>query len=300
MKLYEFSELHAGKGLKKYLKYITGPIKTIRMLLKERPTLVVCENPSIVLAFMMVMIKILTKLPVIVDAHYAGIIPLDGRSKFLLRIIKFINRNATAVIVTNPNHKAMVELDGGKGLILQDMVPDINTSVRTDLGSRSILMICSFADDEPYEQVFEAAKLIPYDVTIYVTGNYKKKNVDPASVPVNVKLTGFVSEERFIELLNSVDIIMAFTDRDDCLMCGCYEAVATATPMIISDSQALRDYFWMGAVYTTHEPGIIAWSIKHLYQHYDTFQTQIEELRPVLIDEWEETAAPIRQLIHQA
>ncbi len=299
LKLFEFAELHSGKGVKKYLKYITGPMKTIGVLLRERPSLVVCENPSIVLAFMMILIKIITGLPVIVDAHYAGIFPLDGNNRFLMWVSKFIQKHATAVIVTNRNHKGIVESNGGKGVILQDMVPHIDRSVTTEVDARSILMVCSFANDEPYEEVFKAAELIQNDVTFYVTGNYKKRNIDPASVPPNVHLTGFVSEERFIELLNSVDVVMAFTDREDCLMCACYEAVATEKPMIISDSEALRDYFKRGAIYTQHTPGDIATSILNMFDHYRAYKQAMQEFKPQLVKEWERTAAPLRRIIYQ-
>ena len=118
-------------------------------------------------------------------------------------------------------------------------------------------------------------------------------------MPTNVVLTGFVSEKRFIELLNSVDIVMAFTDREDCLMCACYEAVATETPMIISDSDALREYFSLGAIYTEHTPGEIATSILNMFDHYGAYKLAMQRFKPQLIDRWYATAEPVSKLIRQ-
>ena len=88
---------------------------------------------------------------------------------------------------------------GGRGVILQDKIPNIEKIDPVPLEGKTgtLLFICTFHRDEPFEEVFKAAGMRGMEnITIYVTGNHKKANIYQKDVPDNVILTGFVSEER--------------------------------------------------------------------------------------------------------
>jgi glycosyltransferase involved in cell wall biosynthesis len=287
-KLYEFSELHSRSGMKKYIKYIIGPVKTITAVIRDRPSIVICQNPSIVLAFTMVITKIITGLPVIVDAHYGGIIPRSGRYRILTYIANFIQKHATGVIVTNKGHKRYVEDNGGCGFILQDKIPNIGKYKPILLeGKQNILVVCSFGNDEPYEEIFDSCVRLQNNTKVYITGDYTKKNIDPGTVPENAVLTGFVDDDRFIALLNSVDTIMVLTTHENCLVCGAYEAVAVEKPMILSDTKALREYFYKGAVYADNTAQGIAKAIKEVIENKEKLEKEVKELKEELNEKWE-------------
>ena len=104
--LFEFAEIDR---INNYLKkYLIGFTKTFCVLRKTRPRIVICQNPSIVLSFSILIFKKFIDLRVVVDAHNAGLFPLDGRSKTLNYVSRFIQRYADLTIVTNENMKQHV------------------------------------------------------------------------------------------------------------------------------------------------------------------------------------------------
>ena len=142
--------------------------------------------------------------------------------------------------------------------------------------------------DEPYEQVIQAAHELGPDVHIHVTGNYRKANLDPVSVPANVTLLGYVSESEYVTLLNSVDATMDLTTRDNCLVCGAYETVAVGKPQILSDTSAIRQYFRKGVIYTQHPVESLIDSIKAIIERKDHLQLEAIDLKRLLNNDWEQ------------
>ncbi|HQN20067.1 MAG TPA: hypothetical protein PKV86_13035 [Syntrophobacteraceae bacterium] len=285
-RLFEFKEIDEIKNPVK--KYTLGLLKTIQPLIRERPPLVFCQNPSLVLSAFLVTLRKFTQLKVIVDAHNAGLFPKEGKSYLLGLLSRYIQRHADINLVTNQSLLDHVEQNGGRGFILQDRIPAIPEMPPRKLGEGfNLLFICSYGEDEPYESVFEAAQAVGAGIQIHVTGNYRKKNIDPASVPGNVRLLGYVSEEEYVTLLNSVDATIDLTTREDCLLCGAYETVAVEKAQILSGTKALRSYFRAGAVYTDNTASSLVDCIKELIEEKDRLEQETRALKPVLQQEWE-------------
>jgi len=215
----------------------------------------------------------------------------------LMGISRFIQRHADLTIVTNEGLQKHVIANKGRPFILPDKIPDIlsSTTLRQLKGRANLLFICSYAADEPYEAVIQAAEDLPDDIRIYVTGNYKKASRLPAILPPNVELTGFVPVEEFEALLNSADATIDLTTRENCLVCGAYESVAAEKPMILSDTKALRDYFNIGAIYTTHTAVAIQNAIVEAIDRKEELTAQIKRLKKDRIASWDLQ----RQLIEQ-
>lgn len=284
--LYELKEIDAIRN--PWKKYIRGLKDTIRILFQERPEIVFCQNPSLVLAAFMVTIKNIMGIKVCVDAHNAGLFPQEGRSYLLGLLSRYIQRRADLTIVTNEGMRNCVEKNHGRAFILPDKIPAIPLrSPATLKGKNNILFICSYADDEPYEQVFKAAGEIDPQTCIYVTGNYHKRNIDHRTLPVNVILMGYVTEEEYITMLNSVDATIDLTTRENCLVCGAYETVAVGKPLILSNTQALRSYFNRGAVYTPNSAEGICKAIKQVVAHKEQLSSEVRELKTTREAEWE-------------
>lgn len=250
------------------------------------------------LSAFLVTIKKTAGFRVCVDAHNAGLFPAEGRSPRLMRLSAYIQKRSDLTLVTNRDLHEQVKRNQGRPFILQDRIPDIpRTRPATLKGRHNILFICSYAADEPYHLVFEAARMLDPGVHIYVTGNYRKKNIDPGLLPANVSLTGYVPEERYVEMLNSVDATIDLTDREGCLVCGAYESVAVEKPQILSDTRALRRYFHKGAVYTPHTAEDIRDSIHALLRDCERLEREIRELKEQRTREWEVKRSALIQLL---
>ncbi len=205
-----------------------------------------------------------------------------------MRLSAYVQRRSDLTLVTNRDLHEQVKRNRGRPFILQDRIPDIPRTRPAPLkGRHNILFICSYAADEPYHLVFEAARRLDSGVHIYVTGNYCKKNIDPGLLPANVSLTGYVPEERYVEMLNSVDATIDLTEREGCLVCGAYESVSVEKPQILSDTRALRRYFNKGAVYTPHTAEGIRDSIYTLLRDRERLEREVRELKEQRTREWE-------------
>ena len=276
--VYEFNEIDQTKNLLR--KYTLGIMKTSYLLYKKRTNVVFCQNPSIVLSLFLAIIGKIFLFRVIVDTHNSGLFPLESRSKLLLRISRIIQRLAFLNIVSNKALKEYVEMNGGRAFVLPDPIPEFEyTPVSKFNQYFNILFICTFAYDEPFENVFSAARNIGDSYHIYVTGNYKKGSIDPTVIPRNITLLGYISEDEYVKILHSVDLTIDLTNRENCLLCGAYESVAAEKPMIISNTEALREYFDKGAVYTDNSASNITMSIKKAKKDYLRLKKEIQELK---------------------
>jgi len=261
-------------------------IKTIGVLLRERPDIVCVQNPSIVLALLGILCRGIMGYRCIVDAHNSGLMPLEGRSETLLKIARWIQRRADLTIVTNEEMKALVETNGGKATILPDRIPEVPPVEPMTVRSRRIVTyICTFSEDEPYQEVIKAAGLLEKDTVVYITGNHRDR-IDTGSIPSTVKLTGFINEDAYWSLLSSSDAAMVLTIREGCLVCGAYETVAVGRPLIVSDTKALRSYFSRGCIYVTPDSRSIARGIREALERKDELIAEIRRLHGALDRSW--------------
>lgn len=261
-----FQILDNGSRVARYCKCT---LKTIKLLYSNRKKTVFVQNPSIVLSFVAVIFKKFFGIKLIVDAHNSGVFPI----KKLQFLADFINREADYVIVTNEGLADHIRQIGGAPVVLPDPLPEIEviedeSSQWKALNSPSALLICSWATDEPYCEVILVAAALP-EVTFYITGNSKgRANNCECQIPSNVVLTGFVSENDYHLLLKNADMIIDLTTREDCLVCGAYEAIAVGKPLILSNTEALRNYFGDAAIYVDNNSASIGYGIRSILKSY--------------------------------
>lgn len=244
---FDFHEIISTK--KGIFRYVESLIKTIILVLECRPNVVAVQNPSIVLSLFMVMLKPLAGFYLIVDSHNAGISPLEGKNKILNNLAVFIQRTASLTLVTNIGLKKIVEGNKGRGFVLPDRLPDVENIGRFNFEQgKRVVFVCTFSDDEPYTQVFEAGKTLSDDIKIYVTGRYQGK-VEKKNIPNNIRLLGFVPDDEYWAILFGSDAIIDLTTRENCLVCGAYEGIALNKPLILSDTQATKELFNEGCIF---------------------------------------------------
>ena len=295
-RLYEINVRH-----NRLVRYVISIVRTIRALRQERPVLIFAQNPSVVLAWLCVIYGKLCQIPVVVDAHNAGIYPQYG--KWLNRIVGKIIRIADYTMVTNQALAEYVAGQGGRPLVLPDPIPifEFSGSVidRDKLkGKFNVLFVCTFAVDEPYLEVIKAASLLDQDVYVYITGDSKGKEKEyRARIPENIIFTGYLPEEDYVQMLFAVDVIVDLTTRQDCLVCGAYEAVAAGTPLIVSDSEVLRRQFSMGTLFTDNTSEDLAGKITAAILSKEVFAQQMRDLKVKLISEWNRSKEECERLL---
>jgi glycosyltransferase involved in cell wall biosynthesis len=274
------------------LRYPVSIAKTLRLLLRHRGAHVFVQNPSMVLALFACMMAPLLGSSVIVDRHTTFILKQPSWFQFRRRGFQAMSlytfRRAALTIVTNEFLAEVVRREGGVAFVLPDPVPELVPRAKPTLrGTKNVLVVSSFAVDEPIAAVFEAAKKFAgSDTYLYVSGNYRKGPTDWASVaPDNVVLTGFLSSQDYIDLLYAVDAVVVLTTLDHTMLCGCYEAVAAGKPLVTSDKPELREYF-TNAEFVQATGSSIHAGIARVLQDIDRFAARTAELEPRMQAGW--------------
>lgn len=246
------------------LRYAQLSLRTVSALLRRRPRTLLVQNPSIVLSFLCLLLRPVFGYKLVVDAHNEAVEPFLHQSAIIRFITRTLLSRADITIVTNRQLAATVEKQGGRPLILPDGIPTPPDHRTTDLpGHFRIVLISTFAGDEPIEIVFEAMRELGDDVHLYVTGNPAKLR-EPlrAQLPRNVTLTGFLPEDGYWSLLASADAIMDLTTMSNCLVCGAYEAIAVNRPLILSRNDASVELFQGFAVFADNNPSSVVGSVR--------------------------------------
>jgi glycosyltransferase involved in cell wall biosynthesis len=221
----------------------------------------------------------------VADLHNEAVRPYIVSSRLQKRLLRVVHRAADLCIVSNPNLTTVIERAGGQAFVLPDKLPELTPpGPPPPAAGRRVVFICSFSSDEPYLEVIDAAGELDPSVTVFVTGRHR--GVAKLTTPPNVRLTGFLSDEAYVALVASADVVVDLTAIDDCLVCGAYEAVSLGRPLVTSDTTALRQYFRLGTIYTKHDRRSLAAAIALALTEKERLATEMRALKPELVREW--------------
>jgi len=110
---------------------------------------------------------------------------------------------------------------------------------------------------------------------------------------------GYLPEEDYVQMLLSVDVIVELTTRQDCLVCGAYEAVAAGTLLIVSDAEVLRRQLSSGTLFTDNTSEDLAGKINTAILSKEVFAQQMRDLKVKLISEWNKSKEECERLLDQ-
>lgn len=264
-----------GARARRHLMALT---KTLALLIRRRPSVVFASNPSLVLTYVLLACRAVFRFRFASDAHYGGVVAVTG-SGLIQRALDFANRSADVVIVTNAGHADRIQGLGGAPVVCPDPLPQLRENVprpsEMNGAGKTVLFVCSFEIDEPYEAVFEAARTLDrHGFTVFVSGAYQRVGLTPESVP-HVRLLGFVDRGTYEGFLRHADIVLDFTTWEDCLVCGAYEAMAAGTPCVLSRTTAMAELFTGGVVFSSHAPDEIARAVLTAYERRTELESEI-------------------------
>ena len=277
-------------------RYAVCCARTFRLLLRHRPKVVFCQNPSIVLNYFLLIMRPFFSFTVVSDCHFAGVVACN-ESPLIQKLLDLCNRSVDLAIVTNPAHAAYIEGVGGRAAICPDPLPTLSPASSPGPEARAVLFICSYDVDEPFRQVFEAAaQLYDEGFRFMATGNYAKAGIDPARYP-SVTFTGYLPVQAYHELLLKSAVIVDLTENDNCLVCGAYEAMAAEVPLVTSDTACLRGYFTAGTLFTPHDPAGIARAVRTAFAEGESLRREIRAWKPGAEAGLAESIAAIRSRV---
>jgi glycosyltransferase involved in cell wall biosynthesis len=268
------------------LRYLELSLRTLLVIARARPKIVLVQNPSLVLAVLTVLVRPVFGYRLVADAHNEAVEPYINRSGMVQRCTRWVLRKADLTIVTNAYLAQTVEAAGGSAFVLPDRIPSPPQYARRELpGTFRLLLIATFAPDEPLAAVMEAVRGTPY--SLYITGNHRKAPPQLlAAAPPNVTFTGFLSEADYWAHLAACDAVVDLTTMPNCLVCGGYEAAALGKPLLLTRSPAAVDLFGEAAVFTDNSPQDIREAFEQLRARSTELSARMQKRRLELNRDW--------------
>lgn len=289
-----------------FFRYIFLLYKTINLILRNRPDVVFCQNPSLVLTSALSIMKYIFDFILIVDRH-SNFKFLTQNSRNIKWIIfhllsDFTLKIADITIVTNFPLASIVEKKGGKVFVLPDKIPLFRKPNLMPVleGSVNFLFICTFSKDEPVGLVLDVFSVMPDAYHLYVTGNYNKfDNLRQYSMFNNIHFLGFLPDEEYISYLFGCNVIIVLTTEDMTLNCGSYESVAAEKVQIVYGSDVIKDYFNSGAVYLSNfnENDLIISIFSAVEKFKNSDGDEVAMLRKELDSDWDIKFGKISKMI---
>jgi glycosyltransferase involved in cell wall biosynthesis len=270
------------------IRWIGLSLRTLRLLRRSRPDVLFVQNPSLALTVLAVSIRPLFGYRLVVDAHNEGIRPFDRPYAIVRFLTRHLLKSADITIVTNDALSEDVDAAGGHPLALPDrlpVVPELAEEPGIPGDPPDVVVVATFRPDEPIAAIMAAAATMP-GISFAVTGPAERYHETSAPLPPNVRLTGFLPDLAYWQLLAGAGVICDLTMKPDCLVCGAYEALAVGKPMVLSDNPPTRDIFASAAVLTGCEAEDIASAIGKAVESRQQLASSAQALRGVYPGRW--------------
>jgi hypothetical protein len=281
-------------------------VKTLQILLKERPTVIICQSPPISCALVAIIYSYffsnMPKPKIVIDAHTGAI----SRPWFRHASMFIMKRAYTNIVNNNELQNDISQKYGVKSIVLEDPIPDIGDKQSSSMEGHGrkihgnearVAVIYTGAYDEPIEAVFDAASELS-EVRFYITGNKSKFNNKLMSrKPDNIILTGFLNYDEYIPRIQQVDVIIDLTTDDKSMQAGAYEAVALEQPLITSNWNPLKRYFYKGTIHVDNSPEDIIRAIRLAQDEKEELREQMRHLKIEKINEFKKKINEFKNLL---
>jgi glycosyltransferase involved in cell wall biosynthesis len=256
-----------GNPLVAVLRYVVQFVMTLWVLGRDRPKRVMCMLPPFPALVACLLYSWVRRAVLVGDVHTYPLVSRTWRP--FLPFTAWLLRRAGGAVVTNEANAEILRARRVNTLVLDD-TPSLTEGRDTppDPTRRLVVFPASFDPDEPMEELLSAAAANP-DIELVITGRDPTGRVDPAEVPGNVRLVGFVSRDEYERYLTEATVVCALTTLEDCMQQAGYEAMAWGRPLVTSDTAVLRTYFGDAACFATPDAASIGNAWRDAMDHRD-------------------------------
>ena len=297
----KFYAVHIPRLQRPYLaplRYLLQTIGTLKILFTERPQAVLAQNPPFVCGLSVYFYTLFSGAKFVLDHHSAAFAKIWN---WALPVQRFLARRALTNIVTNRHWQDIVHAWKARALIMGDPFLPLSPGTPYPLGnSFNLVMVNTFAPDEPLDAVLQAAAKLP-QVHFYITGNASKKSPEFfKNAPANVTFTGFLPDDQYRYLLRAADAVMSLTTRNYTLQLGGCEAVSVGNPLVTSDWPFLQEFFAAGTVYVDNTASGIVNGVLQLMQNQPQLKAQMLAFRESSQQQWNAQQQQLIELVQRA
>jgi glycosyltransferase involved in cell wall biosynthesis len=270
------------------IKYPLQFAKTLQLLKHLRPAVTMVSNPPPFAALTAWLHHRAHGGKFVLDAH-TGVF-LEPKWKPFAPLNRFLMRRAALTLVTNEGLSDTVRSWGGRPYILPDPLPRLatpSTPYPFEPGRFNVSAVFSFYEDEPIDAFLNVRRL-PQDMQIFMTGDSSRiPRSTRQSLPETIRLTGFLSRERYDALINQCDAAVVLCTRPHTMLCGAYEAAAAGKPLVTSESTAMRSEFSRGTVFVENTTQSIEDGLRQVREKHAELTREMQDLVVQMRTSWQ-------------
>ncbi len=271
-------------------RYFISATKTLRLLCGlPRGSTVFAQCPSLGLVFLLSLTRSVKHFNLVIDAHNAAFDYLHSSNWFVRTLVRYSFARANVIIISHLAIPIPENLQK-KVVALPDRIPEIGKHVipkRLGEVTRPVItLISSFAADEPIEEFIEAIAKSPEPFTLFVTGSLARAGALARLQSEKIRFTDFLAAEEYEALIQHSDLLVDLTTREDCLVCGAYEALAVGVPMVLSDHQVLRETFSQGYLFSANDQSSYQKVLGEFLGSAAELREQIKAFRRRFAEDW--------------
>jgi len=260
-------------------KYPVMAFLTLRLLFTAKPRVVVLTVPPLPCALVAFLYAIATRAGIVIDAQTGAF--TDPLWLWSRPIFRWLCTKALVTTVTNNELLQLLHSWKAPGMVLEDPIPVLTGSgepAPQPKGAR-IVVVNSFASDEPVRETIEAANQCE-DFEFFFTGRLSNapKNL-LALAQKNVHFTDYLSEEDYGQLLRGSDLVVVLCTLDDTMLCGAYEALSIAKPLLTSTWPAMQRRFSKGTVFVENTTESIRDGVRQAVARREELEQEMTLLR---------------------
>ncbi len=272
---------------------------TITVLVKSRPKVVFVSTPPTFGPIIVFTYAKLFNCVYIVDASHTATMAYWRKVPFGFWFNKFVMNQSLATLVHNECIKELTDKQGIDSMVLETKIPELQVTEKQSIADDfTVLAPCSFDSDEPIDEIFSAAELMP-EINFSVTGSYTRLNKEMIKrCPANLTLTGFLSEMDYDFLLNSANVVLVLTTDDYPVRPrGASEAIAAEKPLIVSLNQATENHLNKGTILINNTTEEITQSILKIKNQYSQYKSEIKQLKDERMSQYKLEIQELNRLI---
>lgn len=235
--------------------YISAWIKT-GQLTKLKPDVVIIQLPQGPLLYRVLGLAKKHGFRVVTDVHTGFLISDSVKSLILNAPFRRLLRKTNLVVLHNENLVMIAKrygLGDDKTIVVYDPPPRLLElePIEYLTHKKIILVPASWANDEPLDYIVReyVASSICEDYMLVITGNpsrnrklylnIKKYLRNDNKCSRNIVLTGFISDNQYMWLLQSSSIVITVTRREYTLLSSLWESIYHNKPALVSKTKTL-------------------------------------------------------------
>lgn len=266
------------------LKYPLQAISTLWRLVRHRPTTVYVTNPPVFAPLMVALYCLFTRTRFVMDTHPPSL--YHPKLKWSVPLQKVLARRAIANVTDQERFRQLMQGWGARTVVLE-RPPMVLASPPLPFDSPvRVLVINTFAVDEPIEPLLEAAAACP-EIEMRITGDLARADRDQVErAPDNVTFTGYLRGEDYWNQLRDATVVVALTTWEHSFLLAIQDAMTVRRPLVTSDQPVLREVLGDDAVLVSNDGPSIAAGIREAIERRDELADRIELARHAADERW--------------